>query len=246
MKKINLKSLSSMLVIVVVSVLAVGSYLVTAYDGGEKVINIAGNYIESGDCASENVLGGEIYNKLVSFDEGIAVDGTIVIDGSGNFDGAVTGTSGTFSGTLGVTGATTLASTLTVAGATDVSKFTQGGSVLASTSMNTTVTFTQADMTTYSYWKLTPNVANTALTLPATSTLTTAIPNAGDSMVIYLSNESAVAATTTTIVAGAGMDLQEPDGQNVVIGGTSTAIITFLRDSTTDVLVFVDEFIVAD
>lgn len=35
-------------------------------------------------------LGGSIYNRLISFDEGIAVDGTTVIDGSGNI--AITGT----------------------------------------------------------------------------------------------------------------------------------------------------------
>ena len=46
---------------------------------------------------SGNSLGGEIYNKLVSFDEGIAVDGSTIIDGSGNFTTANLTTTGDLS-----------------------------------------------------------------------------------------------------------------------------------------------------
>ena len=96
-----------------------------------------------------NLLGGLNHNAIEDFSEGISVDGTLVIDGSGNWDGAVTGTSATFSGTLGVTGATTLSSTLGVTGATTLSstlavtgKITGSGDALLN---GTTPTLTVGD-----------------------------------------------------------------------------------------------------
>lgn len=49
-------------------------------------------------------LGGSVHNTQEDFSEGISVDGTEVIDGNGNWDGAITGTTGTLSGTLKVSG----------------------------------------------------------------------------------------------------------------------------------------------
>lgn len=69
----------------------------------------------------EEGVGGTVYNRELYFNEGFYVDDTKVVDGSGNWDGAVTGTTGTFSSTLGVTGAVTLSSTLGVTGATTLS-----------------------------------------------------------------------------------------------------------------------------
>ena len=147
-----------------------------------------------------------------------------------------------------VSGASTLA-TITVSGETTVgvinSNGGQGSGVFATTTV-ATATLLASSITDYSYLAVTPADANTALTLPATSTLSDLIPNAGQCYTIKLENVSSVAATTTTIVAGAGMDLQEPDGQNVVIGGTSYANIEFCRRSDTDMVVTVDETIVAD
>lgn len=42
------------------------------------------------------------------------------------------------------------------------------------------------------------------------------------------------------------MDLQVPDGQNVIIGPNNYAILTFYRRSDTDMVVVVDETIPAD
>jgi len=46
--------------------------------------------------------GGVYSNVQKDFSEGISVDGTVVIDGSGNIDAPITSTTGTFSGTLTV------------------------------------------------------------------------------------------------------------------------------------------------
>jgi len=42
------------------------------------------------------------------------------------------------------------------------------------------------------------------------------------------------------------MDLQEPDGQNVVIGQNNYAWLTFVKQASGDVVVRVDETISAD
>ena len=68
---------------------------------------------------------GGVYNNVTNdFSEGISVDGTIVIDGSGNIDAPITSTTGTFSSTLGVTGITSLTDTLNVTEATGTSTIT--------------------------------------------------------------------------------------------------------------------------
>ena len=52
-------------------------------------------------------VGGVYSNVIKDFSEGISVDGTVVIDGNGNIDAPITSSTGTFSGTLDVTGAFT-------------------------------------------------------------------------------------------------------------------------------------------
>lgn len=99
----NTKQFSLWLGIIVVAVLAVGG-MTKAYSGSAHIV-VEGDYIEA-----MGSLGGAIHNIIESFDEGIAVDGTTVIDGDGNWDGAITGTTGTFSSTFAVTGGTTLSS----------------------------------------------------------------------------------------------------------------------------------------
>lgn len=115
-----MKPLEKILLGAVVGLIALGVFAVTAFAPARS----------TGDT-----LGGSIFNRLVSFDEGIAVDGVTVIDGSGNYDGAITSTTGTFSSTLTVTGATALNGGLTM----DTDKF-----IVADTSGNTTIggTFT--------------------------------------------------------------------------------------------------------
>lgn len=63
---------------------------------------------------------------------------------------------------------------------------------------------------------------------------------------LVIKNSRTAAATTTTIAAGTGVDLQEPDGQNVVIGINNYALIKCVRLDTSDVACVVDETIPAD
>jgi hypothetical protein len=89
-----------------------------------------------------------------------------------------------------------------------------------------------------------PTSAALTLSLPATST--GAYPGVGKSVDFIVKNSHTAAATTTTIAAGTGVDLQEPDGQNVVIGIANYAYITCTTLDTTDTVCRVDETIPAD
>lgn len=74
------------------------------------IIFIGGMLIGVGFKKDKIAFGGLIHNVTESFDEGIAVDGTTRISGTGG----ATFTTGSFSSTLAATGATTLSSTLAV------------------------------------------------------------------------------------------------------------------------------------
>lgn len=132
--------------------------------------------------------------------------------------------------------------------AVNVKEFTQGGGVLNIAPEDTTTTLTQDQMLNNSVIAITASTTSgtQTITLPATSTLTELVPNAGDMRTWVFKNENTAAATTTTIAAGTGGILLEPDGQNVVVGGGNDALITMIRDDSTDVLIVVDEVIDAD
>lgn len=258
-----MKKISNLFTIILAVAICVGLVAsgASAMNVGEGVtVNIENFY----EAQSEGPLGGEIHNVLESFDAGIAVNGTTVIDSSGNWDGAVTGTTGTFSSTLTVTGAATFngtatftgnvtgissstLATLDVTGDTKLDKLVQGGSVYAATTTpSAALVLLAADICDNSYIGLTPSAA-IDVTLPATTTLfADCLTVNGDFVDVIIGNNSATAATTTTIVAGAGIDLQEPDGQNVVIGGLNYGILKIMRISATEAVAVVNETIPAD
>jgi len=153
--------------------------------------------------------GGTIYNREISFDEGIAVDGTTVIDGSGNWDGAITGTTGTLSSTLGVTGNfavntskftvaaatgnTVVAGTLGVTGATTLSD------TLAVTGATTLATTTISDLT------LINSTTRSTLKVGSTGTLTGCIVLGSSSATTtknYITADGGSLTTSTTKPAG--------------------------------------------
>lgn len=81
------------------------------------------------------------------------------------------------------------------------------------------------------------------LTLPATTSLSSFVPETGQCFTQKLENSGD---SNLTIGAGTGIDLQEPDGQNVVIGANNYANIEYCRTSNSDIVVTVDETIPAD
>lgn len=103
---------------------------------------------------------------------------------------------------------------------------------------------TNAEICNYSLIPIQP-IQSINVTLPATSTLTSCLTTSGQTMDLVIENT----ATTTmnlTLVAGAGMDLQEPDGQNVVIGQNNVAWLKFVKLADGNVVVRTDETIPGD
>lgn len=127
-------------------------------------------------------------------------------------------------------------------------KFSQGGSVLTFTATSTQAarTLTEAELLNNAVI----NIASTnspalTLTLPATSTMTTLLPDAGDMRTWIIDNQHA-AATTTTIAAGGGIDLMAYTTNDDVIDGLEISELTCYRLATTDVRCITSEILKAD
>lgn len=135
---------------------------------------------------------------------------------------------------------------LTVTGDTNVTYFSYGAGIYASSTSANVGTLPVSVLTTYSSMDYTPGDLAVTLTLPATSTMTSFIPTAGDCYDFRFRNVDGTAATSTTIAAGTGIDLVENENGDVVIEGGNEAQIKFCRESDTDVTVYVDEYIAAD
>jgi hypothetical protein len=126
--------------------------------------------------------------------------------------------------------------------------FTYGGTFTTLAQTANTYTLTEAEMIASNGFTFTASTTQPALTLtlPATSTMTTLLASSGDTRQWLVTNPFTGSGTTTTLAAGTGIDLQEPDGQNVVIGITNYAYLTCTRMPSTNVVCKVDETIPAD
>lgn len=125
--------------------------------------------------------------------------------------------------------------------------FSQGGGATTVTPTAATVTLTASQMRDSNVITFTASSTQPALTvtLPATSTFPIGAET-GSYRSWVIENPYTGAATTTTIAAGTGIDLQEPDGQNVVVGPDNYAWLTCFREVSTNVVCRVDETIPAD
>ena len=189
-------------------VLSAGVWAVGAYSGtASTVIEKAENVIIQGDAGSgmEGDLAGITTRDFIDTAEGYKVDGTVVIDGSGNFDGAVTGTTGTFSSTLDVSG------TL---------NYYQDTTALTNTSEFSTTTITIAQSgTTFLI-----SGSGTQLTLPASTTAVTGVFYRVQVTGALDTGSSTIASTEgdniegSLIVAGAVVDCDAADNVEIDFG----------------------------
>lgn len=128
--------------------------------------------------------------------------------------------------------------TADVSGTTTVGRFTQGGGITTLTDANGgAFTLTQAHMNSgvIAFAAGGAGQSTITITLPASSTLTTIIPNAGDFASWIYDSTALDAATTTTFATGAGMAIHEPDGGNLVVAGATQATLTCHRKANTDI-----------
>ena len=100
---------------------------------------------------------------------------------------------------------------------------------------STSYTLVQNDLLNYSFISFTPNGGNTTLTLPASTTLTSWLANAGDSAIEAIHNASSTAGVTLTVAAGTGTLVQNASS-TLVINPLKDATIRCIRKANTDVV----------
>lgn len=164
----------------------------------------------------------------INVTDGYAVDGTTVIDGSGNVDAPITTT------------------TVTASGATTLATFTQGGGIRATSTVNSAETLLASDFDVESVIAYTLNVQDATLTLPATSTLSSFIATAGQTRSIFIRNATTTASMDLTIAGGTGMNLLTASSTKVIVGnttGSNMARLDFVRRADTDIDVTMSTFL---
>lgn len=128
---------------------------------------------------------------------------------------------------------------------------TTGGGCFAT---STTGTLTAGMLRDKSCIKITATGAGQAtlsLTLPASTTMSAMIPRVGDCQEWFVDAADVAAATTTTFVAGAGHNVVGLDATGAgtgadVLDGAEYGKIMSCRESDSDVVTFVQEYIHAD
>jgi hypothetical protein len=205
----------------------IGTHILTAIVGGLVVLVFSGLV---GGNQSDN---GPAVGSGTRFPNGLSVDGTSPSSGQ------IRGT------TLLTTGAVTMQGALDVDGKTVVDEFVQGGGISTLTDANGgAFTLTQAQMEAGNMLSFAAGGAGQAaitITLPASSTLTTLLPDAGDSATWVYDSSLLAAATSTTFAGGTGTNVKETVGGNIAIAGGQGAVITCWRLASTNVTCLVEE-----
>ncbi len=154
---------------------------------------------------ANNSVGGTWHNSTEDFSEGISVDNNVVINSSGQYVGAINGTTGAFSGVV-VT-----------------NTFTQGGGTTSTSTANSAETLPYSYFDTENYISYTLTVQDATLTLPPTSTLISFIPNLGDTRTIYIRNATTTATMDLTIAGNTGVVLKKATSSATIYGDTDGA-----------------------
>ena len=138
----------------------------------------------------------------------------------------------------GAISATTISGTaITATGAV-----TEGGGITATSTSGSVVPLLSTDFDTENVIDVTLNVLDATLSFPATSTLTSFIPTAGQSRTLLIRNASTTATMDLTISGGTGVLMKfastTPATNGVITGdtdGANFAQIVLTRKSNTDI-----------
>lgn len=123
---------------------------------------------------------------------------------------------------------------------------TQGGGITASSTVNSAETATASMFDTENVIDYTLNLVDSTLTLPATSTLSSFIPTAGQTRDVIIRNATTTATMDLTLAAGTGMNLVTATSTKVILGnatGSNYALLKFIRKANTDIDVLLDIFL---
>lgn len=133
--------------------------------------------------------------------------------------------------------------TLTITATSTGGNFVNKGSVLSTTTMGTATTFNENDFLYYNFISATANVtADHTFKFPASSTLTSFLPNAGDSKRIFLRNVTTTVGTDYLFSSNVGVFLEYSSTTPRTIFASSTAILDFTRQVNSDVTVSISTF----
>lgn len=102
-----------------------------------------------------------------------------------------------------------------------------------STTTGTAVTLKQSDILNYSTILATPIVGATTWTFPASSTLSSFVPLAGDTRIITIVNSTSTAAATLTLAAGTGSSIKLATTTAVINAGSVAQLSCTRKTATT-------------
>lgn len=107
------------------------------------------------------------------------------------------------------------------------------GTVLASTTSGTAATLSATILRQYQQFTLTPNVASHTLTLPASTSLVSFLPVAGETAEFFVQNGTSTAAVTLTLATATGLNLKRAT-TTLAIPPSSVGILRFVRLTNKD------------
>lgn len=182
------------------------------------------------ELSKDNVLGaaGVVQTNPVWFYNGLDI-GNPAITLNADSDG------------LSVSGATVFDSSLTVTGATVLGTLTQGGGIATVATTSTSYTLLASQFDTENVLDVTPGGASLTLTLPATSTLTSFVPTAGQTRSVFIRNATTTAGINITVASGTGTVLRSASSTAIIqsdTAGAKGARLDFVRRTNGDISVF--------
>ncbi len=140
-----------------------------------------------------------------------------------------------------------LGTTLAITGASDVSTFTQGGGVRATSTVNAAETLLASDFDVENVIDYTLNVLDSTLTWPASTSLSSFLPNAGDTRTITVRHATTTIAMDLTFATTTGVFFRSASSTTLVIpgseGGNNYADFKWIRRADTDFDVLVDVYV---
>jgi len=118
----------------------------------------------------------------------------------------------------------------------------------SSSTLATTMTLRTSDLQDYDTWFITPNTGNLVYTFPASSTMSSFLPNAGDRKDLWVYNASTTSGVSISFVAGTGWDLETASSTylDFVINSDDWGRMTLVRQprtaTTSDFSVLMDKY----
>lgn len=159
-----------------------------------------------GNLLAENYIPYVLYNGGFNTAKDLTVSGATTLSGTNVFSGATT-----------ISGASTFSAIPTFSSILQL----DAGAVHSypnSTTTNATQTLVAADITNYESIVALPNVGSITLTLPASSTLSAFVPNAGDWQEQCIVNATTTTGIIVTLAGGTGVNLQVASSSVSAVG----------------------------